>query len=82
MSQSFEDDAQFAKVVETDRGEAVLIGGKVYHVTGPDGNAANLFSMAFCRMRGVDNMVGQAQSLGSYYGPSHRVPSAAKRKAE
>lgn len=36
----------FAKVVDTADGEALLIGGAVYHVVGPKGNAADLFARA------------------------------------
>lgn len=40
----------FAKVVSTEKGDALLIAGRVYQVTGPDGNAADLFARA---LRGV-----------------------------
>lgn len=40
----------FAQVVSTEKGDALLIAGRVYQVTGPDGNAADLFARA---LRGV-----------------------------
>ena len=43
-------DMPFAKVVKTKDGDALLIGGQVYHVTGPDGNAADEFSIALRRV--------------------------------
>ena len=39
----------FAKVVSTEKGDALLIAGKVYEVTGPSGNCAALFSSAMRR---------------------------------
>lgn len=60
---TIEQEMAFAKVVETDRGEAVLIGGRVYHVTGPDGNAAGAFSQAMRRAMRGDSSDGQCGSV-------------------
>lgn len=40
----------FAKLVSTEKGDALLIAGKVYEVTGPGGNCAELFSSAMRRV--------------------------------
>lgn len=39
----------FAKVVSTEKGDALLIAGNVYEVTGPGGNCAELFAGAMRR---------------------------------
>lgn len=57
------DEMAFAKVVSTEKGDALLIAGNVYEVTGPGGNCAALFSSAMRRAaRGetsvVDSVVG------------------------
>jgi|SRR5690606_2170456 len=52
----------FAKVVDTADGEALLIGGAVYHVVGPKGNAADLFARA---LRGPRRPVGWGPDLRS-----------------
>lgn len=43
-------DMPFAKVVNTPQGDAILIGFQVFHVTGPDGNAALLMAQAMRHM--------------------------------
>lgn len=48
---TFNEECRFAKIVETDRGPAVMIARRVYHITGPAGDdAVELFSRAFRQM--------------------------------
>lgn len=45
----FAEGMAFAKVVSTENGDALLIAGNVYQVSGPNGNCAALFSSAMRR---------------------------------
>jgi hypothetical protein len=44
--EEFAEEARFAKVVQTDKGEALLIAGMVFHVSGPLDNSASQIASA------------------------------------
>lgn len=48
--QSFIDECAFAQVVETAKGDALLIGGRVIQFADGDSDAANLLSIALRRL--------------------------------
>lgn len=68
----------FAQVVQTSEGEALLISGRVYKVTGPGGNCADVFFRAMRRTNreavsaqggsglGIGNFVAGTGNLGSF----------------
>lgn len=65
----FRGEMVFAKVVATDRGDALLIGGEVFHVAGPEGNAALLFAKAL-RGIGRDDSLALCGALAQAAGAS------------
>lgn len=72
-------DMPFAKVVSTPEGDSLLIGGAVYRVTGPEGNAADLFSMALRRAGRGDatGLVGVAsQAAGGQINAAYQAKMA------
>lgn len=54
------------QVVDTKEGSAMLIGGRVYHVTGPDGNAASDFAEALHSKAGTEQGLNPAQDVNNY----------------
>lgn len=61
-------DMPFAKIVQTSQGDAVLIGGKVFHISGPDGNAADVFARALRSMNRESGLAGQVSNLNQGVG--------------
>jgi len=60
----FADECEFAKVVSTKSGDALLIAGGVYTVEGPNGNAADLFARALRSMTKRD-VIGTLDGSGN-----------------